>query len=72
MRNLKIITYLPPFFDDERQTFEYVYYPNHIFNKNSQKYPEVNPVLTDALADIAYTGLYYSFRDHSKINVNIF
>ena len=26
-----------PFFDDERQTFEYVYYSNHIFNKNSQK-----------------------------------
>ena len=51
-----------PFFDDERQTFEYVYYSNHIFNKNSQKYPEVNPVLTDALADIAYTGLYYSLN----------
>ena len=59
-----------PFFDDERQTFEYVYYSNHIFNKNSQKYLEVNPVLTDALADIAYTGLYYSFNCKEIFNTD--
>ena len=59
-----------PFFDDERQTFEYVYYSNHIFNENSPKYPEVNPVLTDALADIAYTGLYYSFNCKEIFNTD--
>ncbi len=51
-----------PFFDDERQTFEYVYYSNHFFSNNNEKYPEVNSTLTDALADIAFTGLYYSFN----------
>lgn len=59
-----------PFFDDERQTFEYVYYSNHIFNKNSQKYPEVNHMLTDALADIAHTGLYYSFNCKEIFNTD--
>lgn len=51
-----------PFFDDERQTFEYVYYSNDFFNNDSDKYPEVNCKLTDALANIAFTGLYYSFN----------
>ena len=51
-----------PFFDDERQTFEYVYYSNDFFNNDSGKYPEVNCMLTDALADIAFTELYYSFN----------
>ena len=51
-----------PFFDDERQTFEYVYYSNDFFNNDSGKFPEVNCMLTDALADIAFTGLYYSFN----------
>lgn len=51
-----------PFFDDERQTFEYVYYSNDFFNNDSDKYPEVNCMLTDALADIEFTELYYSFN----------
>ena len=51
-----------PFFDDERQTFEYVYYSNDFFNNDSDKYPEVNCKLTDALADIEFTELYYSFN----------
>ena len=51
-----------PFFDEERQTFEYVYYSNDFFNYDSSKFPEVNCMLTDALADIAFTGLYYSFN----------
>ena len=64
-----------PFFDDERQTFEYVYYSNDFFNNDSDKYPEVNCMLTDALADIAFTGLYYSFNckeiAHTKEGVKI-
>ena len=51
-----------PFFDGERQTFEYVYYSNDFFNNDSDKFPEVNCMLTDALANIAFTGLYYSFN----------
>lgn len=51
-----------PFFDDERQTFEYVYYFNSFFNNDSGKFPNVKCMLTDALADIAFTELYYSFN----------
>lgn len=51
-----------PFFDDERQTFEYVYYSYRFFNNDNKKYPEINHSLTDALADIAFTELYYSFN----------
>ena len=50
-----------PFFDEERQTFEYVYYSYRFFNNDNKKYSEVNHSLTDALANIAFTGLYYSF-----------
>ena len=42
-----------PFWDDERQTLEYVYYYD---NK-----PVINNCLFEALADIALTGFYYSF-----------
>lgn len=51
-----------PFFDDERQTFEYVYYSYRFFNNDNKKYPEINHMLIDALANIAFTGLYYSFN----------
>ena len=70
MSTWQVVVSTYPFFDDERQTFEYVYYSNHIFNKNSQKYLEVNPVLTDALVDIAYTGLYYSFNCKEIFNTD--
>lgn len=53
-----------PFWDEERQTFEYVYFYNgkSIINfEESKDQLEVSTNLTDALAEIATTGFYYSF-----------
>lgn len=53
-----------PFWDEERQTYEFVYFYNgkSFFNSVEAKDElEVNSSLTDALGDIAYTGFYYPF-----------
>ena len=53
-----------PFWDDERQTFEYVYFYNgkSIINfEEAKDQLEVNTSLTDALGEIANTGFYYPF-----------
>lgn len=53
-----------PFWDEERQTMEYVYFYNgkSIFNREEFKDSlEVHSNLSDALGEIAYTGFYYSF-----------
>lgn len=55
-----------PFWDEERQTFEYVYFYNgkSIINSEVAKDNlEVNPSLTDSLGEIALTGFYYPFTD---------
>lgn len=55
-----------PFWDEERQTLEYVYFYNgkSFFNKEKVKNElEVHSRLSDALGDIAFTGFYYSFTD---------
>lgn len=55
-----------PFWDEERQTYEYVYFYNgkSIFNhKKAKKELEVNTSLANALGEIAFTGFYYSFTD---------
>lgn len=41
-----------PFWDEERQVFEYVYFDDDL---------EVNNNLTDAFSDIAYVGFYFPF-----------
>ncbi len=54
------------FFDDERQTLEYVYFYNGKFVLNSETAKdelEISQSLTDALGEIAYTGFYYSYTD---------
>lgn len=53
-----------PFWDNERQTFEYVYFHNEklFLNSVEQKNElEINKNLTDALGDIANIGFYYPF-----------
>ena len=52
-----------PFWDDERQTFEYVYCKPDKFNSkdNSNERIIVTNNLTDALEDICLTSLYYSY-----------
>lgn len=53
-----------PFWDEERQTLEYVYFYNGksiINSKESKNELEVNSSLSKALGDIAFTGFYYSF-----------
>lgn len=55
-----------PFWDDERQVFEYVYFYNgkSIFNTSKAKDElEVSSSITKTLGDIAYTGFYYPFTD---------
>ena len=55
-----------PFWDEERLTQEYVYFYNgkSIFNDEEYKdHLEVSNSLTEALADITYTGFYYPFTD---------
>lgn len=59
-----------PFWDDERQTLEYVYFCNGKSVFNNQKVNnelEVNPSLFEALGEIAFTGFYYSFTDRHFI-----
>ena len=53
-----------PFFDVERQTFEYIYFYNgkSIFNSEEAKDSlEVNTSLIKSLEEIAFTGFYYPF-----------
>lgn len=53
-----------PFWDEERQTLEYVYFYNGKSPLNFEEAKNelnVNRSLTDALGEIAYTGFYYSF-----------
>lgn len=53
-----------PFWDEERQTLEYVYFYNgkSIYNSKKAKGElEVYPNLMEALSDIAFTGFYYPF-----------
>ena len=55
-----------PFWDDERQTLEYVYfYKGKSFLNNGESKNElvVNTSLVDALGGITCTGFYYSFTD---------
>lgn len=55
-----------PFWDDERQVREFVYFYNGKSFLNFEEANdslEVSNNLVDALADIAYTGFYYSFTD---------
>lgn len=44
-----------PFWDEERQVLEYVYFYN--------KQLKVTPKLSEALGEIAFTGFYYPFTD---------
>jgi hypothetical protein len=49
-----------PFWDEERQTLEYVWFkPGEHFE--SELVPSVNGSLVDALAHVAYTSFYYSY-----------
>ena len=51
-----------PFWDEERQTFEYVNFKKCITNnKKEENKLQVNSNLTEALGNIAFTGFYYSF-----------
>ncbi len=55
-----------PFWDEERQTLEYVYFSNEKLSFNSKevkKELKVNPSLSEALSKTAFTGFYYSFTD---------
>jgi len=59
-----------PFWDEERQTLEYVYFYNgkSIFNsKEAKNELEINSSLTEALGEIAFTGFYYPFTDKHMI-----
>ncbi len=59
-----------PFWDDERQTLEYIYYDNKdnplmlSLNKKTDYNPKlhINFNITDALGDLAKTGFYYSYN----------
>lgn len=52
-----------PFWDDERMTFEYVYFYHYNERKTGkcEERLEVSPNLTEALGEIVYTGFYYPF-----------
>ena len=53
-----------PFWDEERQTLEYVYFYHTRSNLNyEEKEREVHSRLSEALGQIAFTGFYYSFTD---------
>lgn len=55
-----------PFWDDERQILEYVYFEK---DNNNESKLEVNYKLSEALGNIAFTGFYYSFTDkHMTLN----
>lgn len=63
-----------PFWDEERQVEEYIYFDNgHILlnSKSKQKELNVNSTLTDALGDITFTGFYYPFIDKHIVLENI-
>lgn len=53
-----------PFWDDERQTYEYV----RFYKENGKDNLEVYSELTDALGNIACAGLYYSFTSKNIIS----
>lgn len=59
-----------PFWDEERQTLEYVYFVDKKYYNHEELVHEleVSPNLIDALADISKTGLYYSFTDKHLIS----
>lgn len=48
-----------PFFDEERQTLEYVYFDNKSDDESISL--QINANLSKALEDICHTALYYSF-----------
>lgn len=55
-----------PFWDEERQTLEYIYFYNGksiINQEEAVNQLEVHQDLFNALGEIAFTGLYYSFTD---------
>lgn len=54
-----------PFWDEERQTLEYVYFYNgkSITGDAIKDQLEVHTSISDALGDIAFTGFYYSYTD---------
>ena len=61
-----------PFWDEERQTFEYVYFYNgkSILNDKAAKNElEINSSLSEALGEIAFTGFYYSFTARCVIKM---
>ncbi|MBE6147844.1 MAG: hypothetical protein E7168_05955 [Firmicutes bacterium] len=57
-----------PFWDDERQTHEYVYYENIKHNGENLKQLSVYNNLTDALGKIAGANLYYPFTSKNIIS----
>ena len=57
-----------PFWDEERQTFEYVYFDTTEDNEKTTL--EINHDLIKALGDIAQAGLYYSFSTGNIGNKN--
>lgn len=59
-----------PFFDEERQTLEYVYFDNKTDEESLSL--QINTNLSKALEDICHVGLYYSFstRDLESKDVN--
>lgn len=54
-----------PFWNDERQILEYVYYEN---TKNNKKILNISTNLTECLGDISLNGLYfpYSYKVSTK------
>ena len=52
-----------PFWDDERQTFEYVWFNPEISSLyyDDENLPSIQSSITDAMGDIACTGLYYPY-----------
>ncbi len=55
-----------PFWDEERQTMEYVFFYNGYSNFSNEEIKdqlEVNSNITRALGDIAFASFYYSYTD---------
>ncbi len=57
-----------PFWDEERQTLEYVYYDKlsplfYIGEIKDENVLEISSILSQSLADIAFTGFYFPFTD---------
>ena len=60
-----------PFWDEERQVKEFIYFDNGhtLLNpKSNHKCLNVNSTLTEALGDIAFTNFYYPFIDKHNFN----